>query len=102
MNRLKELRKNKRMSQSEIAKQFNITQAGYSLWESGKVTIDNESLQRLSKFFGVSVDHILYNEQDKIVTSKSENDLIKMFRELSETEKAKVYGYIQSLLDNQN
>lgn len=59
MNRLKELRKSKRMTQAEVAKIVGIGQSGYSFWESGRSKIDNESLTKLANFYNVTVDYLL-------------------------------------------
>ena len=62
MNRLKELRKKKGLTQTEVAKFIGISQNNYSYWENGKVKIDNATLLRLADFFGVSVDYLLGHE----------------------------------------
>ena len=59
MNRLKELRKSRGLTQTEVAKQIGISQNSYSYWENGKVKIDNNSLKRLADLFNVTVDYIL-------------------------------------------
>lgn len=63
MNRLKELRTGKGLSQVEMAQKFCVSQGTYSLWENDKVKIDNESLSKLADFFGVSVDYLLGREE---------------------------------------
>lgn len=59
MLRLKEVRKNARKTQQEVADFIGISQNNYSYWENGKVKIDNESLNKLAEYFGVSVDYLL-------------------------------------------
>lgn len=59
MNNLKAARKAAGMTQSEVAKIVGITQNGYSYWENGKAKIDNESLAKLSRLFGVSIDYLI-------------------------------------------
>lgn len=59
MNRLRELRKAHRMTQTEVAKIVGIGQSGYSFWESGRSKIDDASLQKLANFYGVTVDYLL-------------------------------------------
>ena len=59
MNKLRELRKHKGVTQQEIANLIGISQNNYSYWENGKVKIDNESLTKLAEYFGVSVDYLL-------------------------------------------
>lgn len=62
MNRLRELRKAHRMTQTDVAKIVGIGQSGYSFWENGRSKIDNASLQKLSELYGVTVDYILGGE----------------------------------------
>ena len=59
MNRLRELRKARRMTQSDVAKIVGIGQSGYSFWENGRSKIDDASLKKLAGFYGVTVDYIL-------------------------------------------
>ena len=59
MNRLKEVRKAKGFTQTEIATILGITQNAYCYWEKDKVKIDNQSLKKLADFYGVSVDYLL-------------------------------------------
>ena len=58
-NRLKILRKIKRLTQQDIAKTFGVNQNTYSYWENGKVNLDNEVISKLAAFFNVSVDFLM-------------------------------------------
>lgn len=57
--RIRNLREDKDLSQTQIAKILNISQATYSRYESGRLDIPSEVLIALSKFHNVSVDYIL-------------------------------------------
>lgn len=63
MNRLKEARKAKRLTQKEVSELIGIGQSGYSYWESGRTKIDNISLGKLAALFEVSVDYLLGNDE---------------------------------------
>lgn len=63
--RLKEARKNARLSQQKVADYIGVSQNTYSYWENGKYNIDNESLKKLSELFDVSVDYLLGKEISK-------------------------------------
>ena len=69
MNRLKELRKEKKLSQKEIAKEMSISEKTLSRWENGESQIKPEQAQQLAKYFGVSVGYLLgyseYRELEK-------------------------------------
>ena len=59
MNRIRDLRVDRDLSQSEIAKVINTTQQQYSKIETGKADISGEKLKRLALFYNVSADYIL-------------------------------------------
>lgn len=66
MNRLKELRKEKKLSQKEIAKEMSISEKTLSRWENGESQIKPEKAQQLADYFGVSVGYLLGYEDDNI------------------------------------
>lgn len=57
--RLKELRKEKGLNQTEIAKELHISQQTYSQWESDKRNPSQKTLEKLANFFNVSVSYLL-------------------------------------------
>ena len=59
MNRLKELRKKKNLSQIEMAKIVNMSQTGYSQYERNVRNISIETLKKFAIFFNTSIDYIL-------------------------------------------
>ena len=62
MLRLKNARKKAGLTQGQVGEMIGVTQSTYSYWENGKVKIDHQSLEKLSKLFGVSIDDLLGNE----------------------------------------
>ena len=59
MNRIRELRKQKDMTQKELAKHLQIADSTLSYWEMGRYEPDNDALMKLSRFFSVPIDYIL-------------------------------------------
>ncbi len=57
--RLKELRIEKDLSQTELAKELNVSQRSISSWETGFRQPDFETLEQLAKYFGVTTDYLL-------------------------------------------
>ncbi len=85
MNVYKELRKEKGLTQIELAQRFQIDQTTVSKWELGRAIPDVSMLCKLSDFFDVSVDYLLgrtqfyYPDNIKSITTdapnnKNEND----------------------------
>lgn len=57
--RLKELRAERGLNQTELARELGTTQSNISGWETGKWEADNTALQQIADFFGVTVDYLL-------------------------------------------
>ncbi len=59
MNRIRDLREDRDLTQAEIAKVIGTTQQQYSKIETGKADITGDKLTLLAKFYNVSTDYIL-------------------------------------------
>nr|DAR40238.1 MAG TPA: Repressor protein CI [Caudoviricetes sp.] len=66
MNRLKELRKEKKKSQKEIANLLEINEKTISRWEKGERPIKTQKAQELAEYFGVNVGYLLGIDIKKI------------------------------------
>lgn len=58
-SRLKQLRKNKNLTQQQLADILEISQRGYSHYETGSRDIPIELLIALAKYYNTSIDYIL-------------------------------------------
>lgn len=70
--RIRDLREDHDLTQTDIAKILNMSQRGYAHYESGK-NIPNELLVKLSNYYNVSIDYILYQTDIKRPYPKSKN-----------------------------
>lgn len=70
--RLKTLRENNKLLQKELADILGVTSQTISGWEINRTTPDYETLVKISKYFGVSIDFLLGNEA---TASKYESEL---------------------------
>ncbi len=59
MNNVKSLRKNKGMSQQELAEYLHVHQTSVSQWETGRTNPDTVQAIELAAYFNVSVDYVL-------------------------------------------
>lgn len=64
MNRLKELRKEKSLSQQALAKEIGASYRTLQNWENGVNTIKPDKAQKLADYFGVSVGYLLGYESN--------------------------------------
>lgn len=72
---LKELRKEKKLTQEQLAEQFNVSRRSVSRWETGSNMPDLDILMEISDYYGVTLNELLDGER------KSEN----MDKELEQT-----------------
>lgn len=63
--RIKQLRKEKRMTQEELGKKLGMTKTGISYWESNKTSPPIDSLYKLCDIFNVSMDYIVGFTDDR-------------------------------------
>ena len=57
--RMRDLREDRDLTQTAVAKILGCTQQTYSRYESGEITIDIYNLIKLAEFYGTSCDYLL-------------------------------------------
>ena len=60
-NRLAQLRKEKGLSQEELADKLGVSRQAVSKWERGEASPDTDNLIELAKIYGVSLDELVGN-----------------------------------------
>ena len=73
-------RKQKELTQEQLAEKLGITKNAISKWERGLCLMDMSLLKPLSEILGVSINEILAGEliENKDIAQKSEENLIKL------------------------
>ena len=59
MNRLRDLREDADLTQTQVAQFLGMSQTGYSKYETGENDIPTRVLIELAKFYHTSIDYIL-------------------------------------------
>lgn len=57
--RLRDLREDKDMNQTAVAKMLSMSQTGYSKYETGENDVPTAVLIKLARFYNVSIDYLL-------------------------------------------
>ena len=65
MKGLKEIRKSRNLNQQKVAIDLNISREALSHYENGKREPSLEMLNKLSKYFNVSIDYLINGEEFK-------------------------------------
>lgn len=99
-----ECRKNKNMTQAELAEKLNITDRAISKWETGKGMPDSSIMLELCNELDISVNELLSGEVIKMenYNQKAEENLLEMKKQKEETDREMlrleiVIGYISTI-----
>ncbi len=57
--RIRDLREDKELNQTEVAKMLEMSQTGYSKYETGENDIPTAILIKLARFYNTSIDYLL-------------------------------------------
>ena len=77
---IRDLRKLKKMSQSELAKVVGVSQTTVTAWETGKAEPSSSAISSLADYFNVTTDYLLGRPEKKDDDAKTADieDLDKM------------------------
>lgn len=64
MNRIRELRQQKKLSQEELARRLGVDRSSVARWEIGSNLPRAEKLMMLAKLLGCSVDELLASDKN--------------------------------------
>ena len=111
-------RKNKGITQIQLAKMLHVSNGTVGNWESGKRTPDIACVAKIASLLDVTTDFLLYGNVDNLTTNNSPespekekpvvdeddelekdvNELVKMTKDFSEEEFKAVLDYVDYLV----
>ncbi|MBR3417811.1 MAG: helix-turn-helix domain-containing protein [Oscillospiraceae bacterium] len=91
---LRELRKEKSMSQEQLAEQFGVSSRSVSRWENGNTMPDISLLIELADFYDIEIRELLSGERKRETMDKNMKETLVMVADYTKAEKEKL---VQSL-----
>lgn len=80
--KLQQLRKNKGLTQEELANAVYVSRTAVSKWESGRGYPNIDSLRQLSKLFSISIDGLLSGDELLTIAEKDSKEKENLFLNL--------------------
>ena len=80
--KLQELRKNRGLTQEELAEALYVSRTAISKWESGRGYPSIDSLKEISSYFSVSIDDLLSGEKLLLIAEKENKSNIRTLCDL--------------------
>lgn len=102
-NKLKALRAENNMTQSDVAKHLNVARSTVAGYETKNRQPSHEKLTALANLFHTSVDYLLDDEiitldrSQYVINDDSEKDLVFRYRKLSSESRNRLEEYIRLL-----
>lgn len=108
MNRLRELRQKRNLTQAEFGKIFQASQNTVSNWENGNRRIDNDRLVKFAEFFDVSLEYLLGQEEYSAKAPHSSDienldpEFLSLLSKLSASDLQRVKDFVLGLMSARN
>ena len=80
--KLQELRKQKGLTQEELAQLLYVSRTAISKWESGRGYPNIDSLKAIAKFFGITIDELLSGNELLTIAEEDSKQKEKHFRDV--------------------
>ena len=80
--KLQELRKNKGLTQEELAEALYVSRTAISKWESGRGYPSIDSLKEIARYFSVTIDELLSSNEVLSIAEEDNKQREKHFRSL--------------------
>ena len=99
---IKKIREQKGLLQKDVAAIAGLHPANYNKTEKGEREPSIEALDKISRFFGMTVDEIIYFEGQELkeikIENKTTNEKIQLIEQLEEEDKNAVYRIIDGMI----
>ena len=99
---IKKIREEKGMTQQQIAELIHMHRSNYSKIESGQREISVDALNKIAKYFGMTIDQIVNFDgavpQEITVEDKTLMEQVKLIQELEPEEKNMVFKMADTFL----
>ena len=84
---LKELRKEKKLTQEQLAEKFGVSSRSVSRWENGNTMPELGILVELADFYEIDIKEIIDGERKSEIMKKEEKETLRKVADYAETEK---------------
>ena len=84
---LRELRKEKKLTQEQLAEKFGVSSRSVSRWENGNTMPELGILVELAEFYEVDIKEIIDGERKSESMKKEEKETLRKVADYAETEK---------------
>lgn len=93
-DRIKQLRKEKGLSQAKVAKEISVSTGNFGDWETGRTGPSVNAVLSIAKYFEVNLEWLLTGKYVDNEFTKEETQLINKIRELDTRDKEELNNIV--------
>ena len=101
-NNIKYLREQKGMLQKQVATQMGLGISHYNKIENGQREASVDLLDKLARFYGITIDQIVHMEEEVptevTLEDKSAMEQARLIAELDDKDRSVIFGMIETML----
>ena len=99
---IKRLREEKGMTQQQIADLVNMHRSNYSKVEGGQRELSIKALNKIARYFGVSLDQLVNGDgplpEEVVLEDTNTLEQVRLIQELNEEDRTMVFKMIETFL----
>lgn len=101
--KLKDIRKQRNLTQKQVADYLQTSQQAYNYYENEKYEPSIDMLIKLADLYNTSIDFIVGRDRinDVGYLNNTQIECVKMIKQLTETNLIKVMGYLSAMVSMQ-
>ncbi|MBQ9734679.1 MAG: helix-turn-helix transcriptional regulator [Clostridia bacterium] len=100
MLKLKELRKERGLTNQQMADFLGVSKGSYNYYELGKTEPSIDTLKKLADFFCVSIDYLVGSSTKNFIGTSlltdDEKNVLKFYRGINDSDRNTVYRMLES------
>lgn len=101
---IKRFREEKGMTQQQIAELVNMHRSNYSKVENGQRELSITALNKIAKYFGITLDELVNAEgpvpKEVTIEDKAALEQVKLIQELEPEDRNMIYKMVDKMLTN--
>ena len=96
MNRIKILRKRKKLTQLQVGRYLDVGNTAVSMYETGQRHLDEETIAALCRLFGCSADYLIgLSNYAEPILSREDADLLAAYHAADDQDRKTVDGILE-------
>ena len=97
--RLRELRKESKLTQQELANRLNVSRSSVEMYEKGEREPSFETQEAIADLFNVNLDY-LFDRPTEVTLSIDEKELLDLYRLTDSNVKPHIFSYLKYMAEH--